>query len=185
MIFVPVSRFNWHVHFICKEETFLAPYAKILVFVCFKNKFRFFFFIQLKVSKFLMLIADPLSIKNRKSRLKTGRVCTNAGELSWRTDSSVSVCWVICLSLSVCWTSGSFTSFFSTNPFWLSETLGSKAGIGKTSISESDSDQEFEEETVRWFNDSPWPVFHLNFCRQTLSKWFFFRVIRLSFAYHL
>ena len=74
---------------IWKEETFLAPYVKILVFVGFKNKFRFFFFIRLKVSKFMMLIDDPLSIKNRtdtpssaKSRLKTDRVCTNAVELS-------------------------------------------------------------------------------------------------------
>ena len=47
----------------------------------------------------MMLIADPLSIKNRtdipsgaKSRLKIDRVCTNAVELSLRTDSSVSVC---------------------------------------------------------------------------------------------
>ena len=180
MIFVPVSRVNWHVHFICKEETFLAPYVKILVFVGFKNKFRFFFFIRLKVSKFMMLIADPLSIKNRtdipssaKSRLKTDRVCTNAVELSSRTDSSVSVCWVISLSPSVCWTRGSFVLFFSTNTFWLSEMSRTKACIIKTSISESDSDLEMGEEAVRWFNDSPWPVFDLNFCRQTLSKWFF------------
>ena len=136
VIFVPVLTVNWHVPFICKEETFLAPYVKILVFVGFKNKFRFFFFIRLKVSKFMMLIADLFSIKNHtdipssaKSRLKTDRVCTNPVELSSRTDSSVSVCWVISLSLSVCWTSGSFVSFFSANTFWLSETSGSKACI--------------------------------------------------------
>ena len=52
-------------------------------------------------------IADPLSIKNCtdipssvKSRLEIDNVCTNAVELSLRTDSSVSVFWVINLSLS-------------------------------------------------------------------------------------
>ena len=131
MIFVAVSTVNWHVPFICKGEIFLAPYFKILVFVGFKNKFRFFYFTRLKVSKFMMLIADPLSIRNRtdipssaKSRLKTGMVCTYAVELSLRTDSSVSVCWVISLLLLAFWTSGSFVSFFSINTFWLSETSG-------------------------------------------------------------
>ena len=127
-----------------------------------------------------MLIADPLSIKNitdipssAKSRLKIDKDCTNAVELSLRTDSSVSVCWVISLPLSVFWTSDSFMSFFSINIFWLSQTSGSKACIVKTSLSESDSDLEMGEEAVRWFNDSPWPVFDLHLCRQTLSKWFY------------
>ena len=128
----------------------------------------------------MILIADPLFIKNRtdfpssaKSRLKTDMVCTNAVELPLRTDSSVSACWVISLSLSVCWTSGSFVSFFSTNTFWRSGTSGSKTCIVKTSLSESDSDLEMGEEAVRWFSDSPWPVFDLKFCQQTFSKWFY------------
>ena len=125
----------------------------------------------------MMLIADPLSIKNRtnipssaNSHLKIDKVCTNAVELSWRTDSSVSVCWVISLSLSVFWTNGSFMSFFLANTFWLSETSGSKACIVKTSLSELDSDLEMQEEAVMWFNDSPWPAFDLHLCRETLSK---------------
>ena len=99
VIVVPLSIFNWDKSLVCKVKTFLAPYVKIQLFVGFKNKFQFFFFFRLKVSKFVMLIADPLPIKNRtdipssaKSCLKIDKVCTSAVELSLRTDSPVSVC---------------------------------------------------------------------------------------------